>query len=106
MAMPDHKGFVRPSIPLDGTFSRLPSLLSVSTDTDEATLLIRSLRSDTAIAARVLQHMLDEGEALHHAVTLGQPTAPDRWPLMGPHSACLEVAIRYLTEYGRALGRE
>ena len=106
MAAPGHQGFVRPSIPLDGTFSRLPSTLPVSADMLEVTSRLRSLRADTAIAVQVLQHMLAEGEALHSAVTHGQPTTPDRWPLMGPHTSCLEVAIHYLTEYGRALGHE
>jgi hypothetical protein len=105
MAIRDHTGRIRSSVPPDDTLTPLPrASSSKATAWPEASR--HHSRGDIALAVLALTRLRVDSEQCRHAQELGFPCRPLPWPLPAATTANLGTAIHCLQQYARLLGDE
>jgi hypothetical protein len=105
MAIRDHTGRIRSSVPPDDTLTSPPGDPSTTAAAWPETLR-HGTRGDIALAVLALTRLRLDSEQCRHAQARGFPGRPLPWPLPMAVTASLGTAIHCLQQYARLLGNE
>ena len=105
MAIRNHTGRIRSSVPPDDTLTPPPHDPS-STSVEWPETSPHRARGDIALAVLTLTRLRLDSEQCRHAQARGFPGRPLPWPLPVAVTASLGTAIHCLQQYARLLGDE
>ena len=105
MAIRDHTGRIRSSVPPDDTLTPRPDDRS-STPVAWPETLRHGTRGDIALAVLALTRLRVDSEQCRHAQARGFSGRPLPWPHPVATTASLGTAIHCLQQYARLLGDE
>jgi len=105
MAIHDHTGRIRSSVPPDDTLTPPPDDTSAMAVARPESLR-HAAHGDIALAVLALTRLRLDSEQCRHAQARGFPGRPLPWPLPAAVTASLGTAIQYLQQYARLLGDE
>ena len=105
MAIRDHTGRIRSSVPLDDTLTPPPDDPSSAVEAWRATSC-HDTRGGIALAVLAITRLRFDSEQCRHAQARGFPGKPLPWPLPAIVTASLGTAIHGLQHYARLLGDE
>ncbi len=105
MAIRDHTGRIRPSVPPDGTLTP-PTGEPPHTRVAWPETLRHGTRGDIALAVLALTRLRHDSEQCRNAEARGFPGRPLEWPLPVAVTASLGAAIQCLQQYASLLGHD